>query len=444
MSSPEKILIKAVRVVDPRAKRDGVFDCLVEKGVLKSIGARASVNDATVIEGKQLALFPGLVDLHTHLREPGEEQKETIESGCRAALAGGYTACLAMANTHPPVDNASLVTDILGKAAKIPFNLSQAGTITKDRAGKEISEMADMKRAGIRAVSDDGVWLADALLARRAMEYAGMLDLLYVSHAEDARLSAGGVMDESFQSTALGLRGAPAESETLAIARDIELSRLTGVRLHIAHVSAARSVELIRRAKRDGLRVTCDVTPHHLALTGEAMASYDPNFKMNPPLRTREDQEALIEGLKDGTVDAIATDHAPHTVEEKMLELDQAPFGVTGLETALAVVLTDLVAAGKISLPAAIEKMSARPAELLGLDGEGGLREGHVLNACLVDLSQSWEVRPEVFVSKSVNSCFLGRKLTGRVVMTFARGRAWEFRLAPAPAGARAAAGVRA
>lgn len=428
MSGAGKILLKRVRVVDPRGKRDGDFDCMIEKGVLKSIGARGGADGATVIEGRELALFPGLVDLHTHLREPGEEQKETIESGCRAALHGGYTACLAMANTHPPVDNASLVTDILGKAAKIPFHLLQAGTITKGRAGKEISEMADLQRAGVRAVSDDGAWVADSLLTRRAMEYAAMLDLLYISHAEEPRLSDGAVMSEGFQSTALGLRGSPAEAESVAIARDLELARLAGVRLHIAHVSCARSLALIRRAKREGVRVTCDVTPHHLVLTDEAMAAYDANFKVNPPLRTREDQEALLAALKDGTVDAIATDHAPHTVEEKMLELDQAPFGVTGLETALAVVLTDLVATGKMSLELAIAKMSAGPAELLGLEGEGTLREGAVLNACLVDLAENWEVRAESFLSKSINSCFLGRKLKGRVLITFARGRSWDFR----------------
>ena len=297
------------------------------------------------------------------------------------------------------------------------------------RSGKELSEMADLKRAGIWAVTDDGSWVTDSLLMRRAMEYASMLGLLVISHCEDKRLSAHGVMNEGLMSTRLGLKGIANESEEVAVARDIQLARLTGARLHVAHVSTSRSVKLIREAKAEGIAVTAEVTPHHLALTDSAVEGYNTNFKMNPPLRKMEDVQAIQKGLKEGVIDCIATDHAPHTSEEKMLEFDEAPFGVIGLETSLAVCLTELVHSKKMSLAQLIEKMSLRPAQILGSpEGFGEIRKGSQANLTLVDLNENWTVRTEDFVSKSRNSCFIGKELRGRVVATFCMGNAWIYR----------------
>ena len=288
--------------------------------------------------------------------------------------------------------------------------------------------MADLKQAGIWAVTDDGNWVQDSLLMRRAMDYAGMLDLLVITHAEDHRLSADGVMNEGLMSTKLGLQGIPNASEDIAVLRDVELARLTGARLHIAHLSTKGSLEIVRRAKSEHLPVTCEVTPHHFSLTDEAVEHYDTNFKMHPPLRTEEDRQALIQGFKDGTVDAIATDHAPHTDEEKMEEFSEAPPGVIGLETAFAVALTELYHKKILTLEELIQKMSVRPAEILKLPaGYGEIKIGKNANVTLVNLDQEWTVKKEDFVSKSRNSCFIGRKLKGRVVATVCDGKLWRW-----------------
>ncbi len=422
-------LIQNAHVVDPKNKRDELLDLRIKNGQITEMGKGLEPAGEQVLNAEGLHLLPGLIDLHTHFREPGFEQKETIETGARAALRGGFVGCVSMPNTLPACDNQSVIDNIIRKAREVPFHLFPAGTLSKAREGKELSEMADLKRAGIWAVTDDGSWVPDSLLMRRAMEYASMLGLLVISHAEDKRLSAGGVMNEGLMSTRLGLKGIPDESEEVAVMRDIQLARLTGARLHVAHVSTARSVKLIREAKAEGIAVTAEATPHHLSLTDDAVEGYNTHFKMNPPLRSAQDVEAIQKGLKDGTIDCIATDHAPHTSEEKMLEFDEAPFGVIGLETALAVCLTELVHSKKMTLSELIEKMSIRPAQILGLAGGfGEIRKGTEANLTLVDLNEEWLVQADDFVSKSRNSCFIGKKLKGRVVATFCMGKVWIYR----------------
>lgn len=422
-------LIQKAHIIDPKNKIDQILDLRVKGGKIVEMGKDLETAEEKRISAEGLHLLPGLIDLHTHFREPGFEQKETIHSGAQAALHGGFVGCVSMPNTHPATDNQGIVDLIIRKAREVPFYLFPAGTISKGREGKELSEMADLKRAGVWAVTDDGDWVSDSLLMRRAMEYASMLDLLVISHCEDRRLTAEGVMNEGLMSTRLGLKGIPRESEEIAIARDIQLARLTGARLHIAHLSTERSVELVRAAKAEGISITAEVTPHHLSLTEGDVEGYNTNFKVNPPLRKEKDREALQKGLKDGTIDAVATDHAPHTEEDKMLEFDEAPFGVIGLETAFAICLTELVHSKKMTLSALIERMSLRPAQILKLpQGFGEIPKGMEANFTLVDLNETWTVKAEDFVSKSKNSCFIGKKLKGRVVATLCTGHLWEWR----------------
>ncbi len=422
------LFIRGAHIVDPKNKADQVLDLRIREGRIAEIGTGLEPRGEKIIEAEGFYLLPGLIDLHTHFREPGHEQKETIESGARAALRGGFIGCVSMPNTQPACDHQSVIDNIIRKAHEVPFHLFPSGTISKNREGKELSEMVDLKRAGIWAVTDDGSWVNDSLLMRRAMEYASMLDLLVISHCEDKRLSAQGVMNEGLMSTRLGLKGIPDESEAIAVMRDIELARLTGARLHVAHVSTARAIKMIREAKVEGIAVTAEATPHHLCLADTAVEGYNTNFKMNPPLRTAHDVEAVQKALKDGTIDCVATDHAPHTDEEKMLEFDEAPFGVIGLETALAVCLTELVHTKKFSLSELVVRMSSRPAEILKLSpGFGEIRKGTAANLTLIDLHQEWEVSAEDFVSKSGNSCFTGKKLKGKVAATLSRGKLWVY-----------------
>jgi dihydroorotase len=391
-------------------------------------GTFSAFSDAEIFNAGGLHLFPGLIDLHTHFREPGYESKETIQTGSRAAIKGGFVASVSMPNTLPPCDHQSVIDNIIRKAREVPYHIFPTGTISKGREGKELSEMADLKQAGIVAVTDDGDWVADSLLMRRAMQYASMLDLIVMSHCEDKRLTAKGVMNEGLSSTKLGLRGIPGASEEAAVARDIELARLTGARLHLCHLSTARSAELVRRAKEENVPVTAEVTPHHLTLTDDAVEGYDANFKMNPPLRIAEDREALRRALKEGVIDCVATDHAPHTEEDKLREFDDAPFGVIGLETALAIVLTELHHGAGWMLDQIVRVMSSRPAGILKLGpGFGRLAKGEPANLTLVDVAKEWTVTPQEFESKSGNSCFLNRKLKGKVAATVCAGKVWRF-----------------
>ncbi len=424
------LLIKNVVMVDPEASKETneAVDIHIEAGKISEIGKSLSAPKAEVIEGKGLHLFPGFIDLHTHFREPGFEAKETIASGARAAIKGGFVASVSMPNTLPPCDHQSVIDNIIRKAKEVPYYIFPSGTISKGREGKELSEMADLKQAGIVAVTDDGDWVSDSLLMRRAMEYASMLNLIVMSHCEDKRLTANGVMNESLTSTKLGLHGIPAASEEIAVARDIELARMTGARLHVCHLSTARSVELVRRAKKEGIPVTAEVTPHHLALSDESIEGYNTNFKMNPPLRLEEDIKAVRQGLKEGVIDCVATDHAPHTQEDKMQEFDAAPFGVIGLETALGIVLTELHHREKWSLNFIAKVMSHNPAKILNLNsGFGKITKGSEANLALVDIHKEWQVTLGELRSKSRNSCFLNRNLKGKVVTTICAGKLWRF-----------------
>lgn len=417
-----RIVVKGARVVDPAGGRDEVADLLIEDGRIAA--PEGSTSGATVVDANGLVVTPGLVDLHSHLREPGREDKETIETGCRAAAVGGYTAVSAMANTDPVADNAAVVYEVRDLAERAGMcDVFPVGAITRGLAGEEMAELGEMVQAGVRMFSDDGRCVPSTRVLRNALTYARAFDgAVIAEHCEDASLAEGGQMHEGYHSYSLGLAGQPREAEEIVVARDLALARLTGGRLHLCHLSSAGSVSLVRRAKAEGLRVTAEVTPHHLVFTDEDLRTYDSNFKVNPPLRTAEDRDALIEGLADGTVDAVATDHAPHAVEEKETEFDQASFGTTGLETALAAVLTFVVGSGAMTLADALEAMSTRPARILGTDDHGRpLEPGAPANVVAFDPAAEWVVEPP-FASKSRNSAFLGRALRGRVVHTIYRG----------------------
>ncbi|MBU1863011.1 MAG: dihydroorotase [Candidatus Omnitrophica bacterium] len=421
------LLIKQAHIIDPKNDIDDVRDVLIEGKIITKIAKKITVSADEEIEAKGLYLFPGLVDLHTHFREPGYEYKETIESGSCAARRGGFVGCVSMPNTEPACDNASIVETIVAKAKDAHFSVFPCGAITKNREGEELSEMADLKAAGCRTVSDDGNSVAHTLVFRRALEYAHMLGLLVMIHAEDTNLSKNGLIHEGLISTQLGLRGIPHAAEDIIVARDIELAKLTGARIHFQHVSTKRAIALIREAKHEGVAVTAEVTPHHLALIDEDIISYDTNFKVNPPFRSREDREALCKGLQEGVIDAIATDHAPHQEMEKDVEFDQAPFGTIGLETALAVILTQLYHTKRLSLKDIVQKMSVNPQAILGLTDFAEVKTGIEGNICLVDVNKEWMVEKNTLHSLSKNSCFLGAKLKGKVVATVCQGEIYRF-----------------
>jgi dihydroorotase len=418
----ERVVFVGARVVDPVAGVDGVQDVAVVDGEIVSPDA---ADGADRIDAAGLVIAPGLVDLHTHLREPGDEHKETVATGTRAAAAGGFTAVAAMANTKPATDHAAIVHEIRDRAeATGCCDVFPVGAITQGLAGEVLAEMGELVDAGVRLFSDDGTCVPSARVLRNALVYARAfpVEVVVADHAEDASLVEGGAMHEGAVSSLLGLAGRPVEAEEIAVARDLAVARASGGRLHLCHLSAARSVELVRRAKAEGVRVTTEVTPHHLTFTDDDLTTYDTNLKMNPPVRTAEDRAALREGLADGTIDAIATDHAPHAVEEKEAEFDAAPPGTIGLETALAVILTELVAPGHLSFGRAIEALSAAPARILGAADHGGpLEPGRPANLLLLDPDATWTVEPP-FVSKARNSAFLGRTLVGRVRATMLRG----------------------
>jgi len=417
----ERVVFERVRVLDPAAGVDEVRDVAIADGLV----AAEAPSDAERIDADGLILAPGLVDLHTHLREPGDEHKETVATGTRAAAAGGYTAVAAMANTDPPADNAAIVQAVRDLAtAAGSCDVFPVGAISHGLAGETLAEMGEMVDAGVRIFSDDGRSVPTARLLRNALTYAKAfpVEVVLAEHAEDASLVEGGQMHEGARSASLGLAGRPAEAEEVIVARDLAVARACGGRVHLCHLSSARAVDLVRRAKAEGVRVTAEVTPHHLVLTDDDLVTYDTMKKMNPPLRTAEDRDALRAALADGTVDAIATDHAPHAVEEKDLEFDLAPPGTTGLETALAVVLTHLVEPGALSLMRAIEALTTAPARILGAADHGGpLEPGRPANLVVFDPAAEWTVEPP-FASKARNTAFLGQRLRGRVRFTMLRG----------------------
>ena len=422
---PERALVLAGgRIVDPGSGRDETADVVIEGGRIVTIGAGAGPADAERAECAGLVIAPGLVDLHTHRREPGREEKETVESGSRSAAAGGFTAVAAMANTDPVADNAAVIREVQALADRAGLcDVFPVGAITRGLEGEQLAELGEMVEAGVRMFSDDGSCVPNARVLRNALRYATAFDdVVIAEHCEDPSLVEGGQMHEGYHSYSLGLAGRPREAEEVALARDLAIARMTGGRLHVCHLSSAGSVDLIRRAKQEGVRVTAEVTPHHLVFTDEDLIGYDTNLKVNPPLRAPDDRDALRAGVADGTIDAIATDHAPHAVEEKEAEFDHSPPGTIGLETALAAVLTHLVEPGIVPLARAIDALSASPARILGAADHGGpLEVGAPANLVAFDPAATWTVEAP-FVSKSRNSAFLGRTLTGRVVHTCYRG----------------------
>jgi dihydroorotase len=417
------ILIKGGKLIDPASKCEDLLDILIQGERIKKIGKNIQSRGAKLIDAEGKVVIPGLVDMHTHLRQPGREDEETIGSGTLAAARGGFTTLCCMPNTTPPIDNLAVVEYIYREARKnAVVEVLPIGALSLNREGKRLSEMGRLKKAGVVGFSDDGKWLADSELMRRALEYVKMLDVPVISHCQDPYLSKNGVMNEGYWSTVLGLPGIPAEAEKIAVGRDLALLELTGCRLHIAHVSTKGALDLIRKAKQDNLKVSCEVTPHHLALSEETVRSFNTNTKVNPPLRTHKDIQALKEGLKEGIIEVIATDHAPHSAEEKELEYSEAPFGIIGLETALSLVIKELVTTGVLTFREMVARLTLNPSRVLGIE-RGFIREGGIANLAIVDLSKSWEVREEEFLSLSKNSPFLGWTLPARVEFTICQGR---------------------
>ncbi len=434
----DPILLRGGRVISPADGLDRELDVYLEgdRVVRLAAGQRPASPAVRVIELRGMLVVPGFVDLHVHLREPGQEYKEDIASGGRAAAAGGFTTVCCMPNTVPPNDTRAVTELITRRAREVDLvRVRPVGAISKGLAGEQLAEMAELKEAGCVAVSDDGRPVMSSGLMRRALEYAATVGLPVVQHAEDLTLSAGGVMHEGATATRAGLRGQPGAAESVMVARDLELVALTGARYHVAHLSTARSAALVREAKRRGLPVTCEVTPHHLTLTDEACAGYDTSCKCAPPLRGAADVEALKEALADGTIDAIATDHAPHHFDEKNVEFDLAPFGVIGLETAFGVCYDRLVRTKEIGLTRLIELFTSGPAGVFNLPG-GTLREGSLGDVTLIDLDAQYAVAAP-FASKAVNSPFLGQTLHGRPVTTIVGGVVRHDARAAAPANPR-------
>jgi dihydroorotase len=420
------LLIRGGRVIDPVSRTDEKLDLLILDGKIARIAADIEHQEPIeVIDADGKLVMPGLIDMHTHLREPGYEYKEDIQSGTRAAAMGGFTAVACMPNTDPPCDNDSVVSNILEIAKKHGcVKVYPIGAATKGRAGKQLSEMGEMKRAGAVAFSDDGSPVATAEVLRCAMEYLKSFDAVLIDHPEDSSLSENGQVNYGLMSTVLGLKGIPREAEEIVVARDILVSSLTKGKLHLAHISTKGSVNLVRQAKSTGLNITCEVTPHHLVLTEEAVwkTGYDTNTKVNPPLRTKEDVESLRAALADGTIDAIATDHAPHHADDKWVEFDYAAFGISGLETAVPLVVDRLVLSGIIDWMKVAETMSTNPAKILGVPG-GTLQEGSIADVTIIDPECERSVDPRGFMSKGQNTPFTGWRLTGAPYATIVNGR---------------------
>jgi dihydroorotase len=417
-------LIKNGRVLDPESKSDSARDILLDGERIAEIaapGKLSNANGAEVFDAAGLIVAPGFIDMHVHLREPGQENSETIETGTKAAARGGFTAVCCMPNTKPVNDNASITRFIVDRArVQGHVRVWPIGAASVASKGEAISDIAAMREAGIVAVSDDGKPIASAKLARQIMDYCRSLDIPVIEHAEDVSLAAGAVMREGVASTRLGLPGMPAAAESVCVARDVQVAELTGARLHIAHLSAKASLEQVRFAKQNGLRVTCEVTPHHFTLTDEDV-TYDSRYKMNPPLAAREDRQALLEGLADGTVDAIATDHAPHEPALKDVEFDKAPFGILGFDTALALALEQLVHSGRISLMRMVELFTTGPARVLGKERK--LAIGEPADLTIFSVDRPWTYRVKESASKSRNSPFDGWAFKGGAMATIVAGR---------------------
>jgi dihydroorotase len=417
------IWIKHARVIDPAARRDAVGDLFLADGRIVPSLSAAAKKRAQVIEGRGLVACPGLVDIHVHFREPGQTHKETIATGSHCAAAGGFTTVVCMPNTSPVADNAGTIqyiNDAIRRDAVV--KVYPTGCITVGMKGQALAPIGSLKRAGVVAITDDGDCVQSNELMRRAIEYAKMFDLPVMDHCQDASMTQGAVMNEGVVSTRLGLRGWPNAAEDLIVARNVILSEYSGAHIHLQHISSRFSIEVIRRAKSRGARITAEATPHHIALTDECLATYDTNFKMNPPLRTEADRRAIIGGLRDGTLDCVCTDHAPHTDYEKDKEFDYAPNGILGLETSLAVTLDVLVRENKFKLPHVVDLLTRQPARILGLPA-GTLAAGAAADVCLFDPAEQWLYDAKAGFSKSSNSPWHGQTLSGRVKTTIVDGR---------------------
>jgi dihydroorotase len=423
------LLLRGGRLVDPAAGRDGKLDVLLADGVVVEVGDRLEVREAEVFDVAGRYVFPGFIDLHAHLREPGREYAETIETGLRAAAAGGFTAVCAMPNTEPVNDVREVCEFVVARGrAAAGTRLYPIAAATRGQKGEEIAAYGELRDAGAVAVSDDGRWLANGGVLRRAFEHAGLFGLRVVQHAEDRSLSEGAPMHEGAVSTRLGMHGQPAIAEAAAVARDLLVAERTGGRLHVAHLSTGAALDLVRRGRASGVDVTCEVTPHHLVLSDEEVSSsgFSTRTKMNPPLRESSDLAALATGLADGTIDAIATDHAPHGADEKAVEFDAAPFGIVGLETAASVVHDRLVARGRLSLERFVSLFSAGPARVFGLPG-GTLAPGAPADVTIFDPEARWKVDPKQFLSKGRSTPFAGWELSGAPFATIVRGEiVWQ------------------
>ncbi len=418
-----KTLLKNGRVVDPSQKIDETLDILIEDGRISKISERISEKNVETIDCAGLIVSPGFIDMHTHLREPGFEYKETIETGTRAAIAGGFTSVACMPNTNPPCDNDSIVRFIKKKSEEAGYaRVFPIGSITKGREGKTLSEMGLMAEAGAVGFSDDGTCVASAFVMRKAMEYAKGIGKILIQHAEDPTLFEGGQINEGLVSTKIGLKGIPSKCESIIVLRDIELSELTNSPIHFAHISSKESVRYIREAKKKGLNVTCEVTPNHLLLNEEAVLDFNTFAKVNPPLRTAEDQEALLEGLWDGTIDVIATDHAPHHKDEKDCEFGLAAFGISSLDIAIPLLIDFLIHKNQFPLLKFVELLSTNPAKILNIPF-GTLKEGSIADITIFSLRNQITVNPEKFYSLGKNTVFGGKKLTGRVQYTILEGK---------------------
>lgn len=417
------VLLKGGRVVDPLGKRDGLFDILIENGSVTEIAPQIGnpASHIETIDATGLIVTPGLCDMHVHLREPGREDEETVESGSRAAAAGGFTAVACMPNTQPVCDNQGIVRLVKSRQTGC-CAVHPVGAVTKGLGDEELAEMGDMRLSGAVAFSNDGRPVASANLMRRALDYLRMFDVPVISHCEELGLSADGLMNEGPLATRLGLRGIPNAAEAVMAYRDVQLAALTGGRVHIAHVSCAQTVEVVRQAKRLGTRVTAETCPHYCMLTEDAVIGYREMARVNPPLRGEADRRAVLAGLADGTIDCIASDHAPHSAEEKEVEFDQAPCGMVGLETSLALCWTHLVQAKVLTPSQLVEKMAANPRTILGI-GNGRVEVGKAADLTVFDPAASWTVDPSQFRSKSRNTPFAGMTLTGRAVLTVVGGR---------------------
>jgi dihydroorotase len=419
-----RLLIKNGRVVDPHSGTDDTLDILIEKGKIVDLKAKLDAGEAKVIDASRLVVAPGFIDMHVHLREPGQENKETIETGSLAAAKGGFTSICAMPNTSPPNDRPQVTEYILGQAAKLGVvNVFPISAITKGLQGMELTDMAEQVAAGAVAFSDDGKCVQTSQVMRQALEYAKLLNALVIDHCEDHSLSADGIMHEGSNSSLFGLRGIPASAEEIMVARDIILADAADTRIHIAHLSTKGSVYLVREAKNRASKVTAEATPHHLILTDASLEHYESVYKVNPPLRSQNDVQALVEAVQDGTVDVIATDHAPHAAQEKDAELDKAPFGMVGLETAVSLILDKLVNKDVISLARFIEMISTKPAVLLGLKDKGKIVVGADADLTILNLHKEIVVDVHAFRSKSRNSPFHGWKLKGLPAMTIVAGQ---------------------